>query len=346
MNLRPLPSNLCRSAGCTLTGALSVTTHVCDAITVVHGPQGCTHHNFSLLHATSLDNDRVSLPPLVSTGLSETDVIFGGEGALDRTLDEVIARDPGAIFVLSTCIADTIGDDVGMVCGTKAGIPVIVVPTAGFLGGSFQTGVNNALIALAGMAGPVEGNGRVNIIGEKNLEYEVDENFAEVSRLLALLGLSVNIRFVRDLATDRIASLAAARLNVLRDPSLIPVGEFLQERFGTPYIPAYPVGLSGTVGFLESVAGACGIDCHRAVREERALRQETLDDFADLAGAGISLSPLPPDPEGSRAAQDLVQALGLEVRSSGRPVPVPVTPPIGITGVRRLLHRWRRALHA
>ena len=323
-----------------------MTTHVRDAITVVHGPQGCTHHNFSLLHATSLDNDRIALPPLVSTGLSETDVIFGGEGALDRTLDKVIARDPGAVFVLSTCIVDTIGDDVGMVCGTKAGIPVIVVPTAGFLGGSFQAGVNNALIALAGMARPVAENGRVNIIGEKNLEYEVDENFAEVSRLLALLGLSVNVRFVRDLATDRIASLGAARLNVLRDPSLIPVGEFLQERFGTPYIPAYPVGIPGTVGFLESVAGACDIDCQSAVEEERALRQETLDDFADLAGAGVSFAPLPPDPEGNRVAQDIAQALRLEVTDSGRPVPVPVTPPIGITGVRRLLHRWRRALHA
>ena len=346
MTLRPLPSNSCRSAGCTLTGALSVTTHVRDAITVVHGPQGCTHHNFSLLHATGLDNDRIALPPLVSTGLSETDVIFGGEGALDRTLDTVIARDPGAVFVLSTCIVDTIGDDVGSVCGTKAGVPVIVVPTAGFLGGSFQTGVNNALIALAGMAGPAEKNGRVNIIGEKNLEYEVEENFYEVSRLLALLGLSVNIRFVHDLATDRIASLGAARLNVLRDPSLIPVGEFLQERFGTPYIPAYPVGIPGTFTFLESVAGACGINCQSAVEEEHALRQETLDDFADLTGAGVSFSPLPPDPEGNRVAQDIAQALRLEVTASGCPVPVPVTPPIGITGVRRLLHRWRRALHA
>lgn len=346
MTLRPLPSNLCRFAGCTLTGALSVTTHVRDAITVVHGPQGCTHHNFSLLHATSLDNDRIALPPLVSTGLSEIDVIFGGEGALDRTLDVVIARDPGAVFVLSTCIVDTIGDDVGMICGSKAGVPVIVVPTAGFLGGSFQTGVNNALIALAGMAEPAEGNGQVNIIGEKNLEYEVEENFAEVSRLLALLGLSVNLRFVHDLATDRIASLGAARLNVLRDPSLIPVGESLKERFGTPYITMYPVGISGSVDFLESVADTCGIDPHRAVDEERGLRQETLDDFADLAGSEVSFAPLPPDPEGSRAAQDIAHAFRLDINPSGRPVPVPVTPPIGITGVRRLLHRWRRALHA
>ncbi len=346
MNLRPLPSNLCRSAGCTLTGALSVTTHVRDAITVVHGPAGCTHHNFSLLHATSLDNDRITLPPLVSTGLSEIEVIFGGEGTLDRTLDQVIAREPGAVFVLSTCIVETIGDDVGMICDTKTGIPVIVVPTAGFLGGSFQTGVNNALVSLAGMAEPAKGNGLVNIIGEKNLEYEVDENFAEVSRLLALLGLSVNIRFIHDLTTGQIASLGAARLNILRDPSLIPVGEYLKERFKTPYIPAYPVGISGTIPFLESVAGACGIDPCHAVDDERALHQEIFEDFADIAGSGISFSSSHPDPEGNRVAQDIALALRLDITPSGRPMPAPVTLPIGSAGVRRMLHRWRRVLHA
>jgi hypothetical protein len=156
----------------------------------------------------------------------------------------------------------------------------------------------------------------------------------------------VNVRFVHDITTDRIASLGAARLNVLRAPSLIPVGEALKERFGTPYIPSYPVGISGTVAFLESVAETCGTGCRRALEQERMLRQETLDDFADLAGAGVSFDPRAPDPEGSRVAQDIAQALRLDVTSSGCPVPVPVTPPVGITGVRRLLHRWRRALHA
>src|SRR5208337_5187270 len=105
------------------------------------------------------------------------------------------------------------------------------------------------------------------------------------------LGLFVNIGFVHDLATDNIASLGAARLNVLRDPSLVPVGEYLKERFGTPYIPGYPVGISGTIAFLESVAGACGIDPRHAVELEITLRQETLDDFADIAGLGVSFFP-------------------------------------------------------
>ena len=346
MNLRPLPSSLCRSAGCTLTGALSVTTHVRDATTIIHGPTGCTHHNFSLLHATSLDNDRVALPPLISTAISETEVIFGGEEALDRTLDRAIAQGPAAVFVLSTCITETIGDDVGRICSGKNGIPIVVVPTAGFLGGSFQTGVSNALIALAGMAEPAAQNGKVNIIGEKNLEYEVDENFAEVSRLLSLLGLSVNIRFVHDSTIGQIASLGRARLNVLRDPSLIPVGEYLRERFGTPYLPEFPVGISGTLSFLETMAGACGIDPRPAVEAERAFRQEILDDFADIAGTGISFSPQFTDPEGCRVMQDTADALRLDIIPSGRPVPIPLTPPVGTSGVRRMLHRWRRAIHA
>ena len=104
-----------RTEGCTITGALSVTTQVRDTVTIVHGPKGCTHHNFSLLHATGLDNDRISLPDLISTGISETDIIFGGERALERTLEMVAERDVGGIFVLSTCIIDTIGDDVAAV---------------------------------------------------------------------------------------------------------------------------------------------------------------------------------------------------------------------------------------
>jgi nitrogenase molybdenum-iron protein alpha/beta subunit len=199
MILNPLPIHTSRFGGCTLTGALSVTTHVRNTSSIVHGPKGCTHHNFSLLHATGLDNEKVNLPALVSTALSESDIVFGGESALLRTLESVAGRGPDAIFVLSTCIVDTIGDDVSAICSREYGVPVVVIPTAGFLGGTFQNGVANALCALAGVAEPCPVRDCVNIIGEKNLEYEVEENYAEVSRLLGMLGISVNIRYVHDI---------------------------------------------------------------------------------------------------------------------------------------------------
>ena len=344
LNLSPL--NSCRYGGCTLTGALSATTHIRDSISVVHGPKGCTHHNFSLLHATGSDNDQFLLPDLLSSALSETDIVFGGEASLERTIESAAKRKPDAVFVLSTCIVDTIGDDVSAVCGREYGVPVIPVPTAGFLGGTFQGGLNNALCAIACLAEPCQKNLSVNIIGEKNLEYEVEENFFEVARLLQALGIPVNIRFLRNCDMKEVRHLGAAYLNILRDDELLPTGEFLASRFGTPYFSSYPSGLSGTIRFLESVGETCGVDSTPAVEGEMALQEKALADFGDLAGEKIMFENTGATPECLDVAIEITEKLGLVIGDHGRRVPLPLSPPVGSTGIRRLLHRWRCAIHA
>lgn len=335
-----------RAEGCTLTGALSVTTQVRDAVSIIHGPRGCAHHNFSLFHTTMLDNERVTVPSLVSTALSETDIVFGGEETLARTIRSACSRDVPVVFVLSTCIAGTIGDDVDGVCSRDYPVPVVSVPTAGFLGGTFQDGVNNALIALAGLAEVAPPGPYVNIIGEKNLEYEVEENYAEVLRLLSLLDLRAGIRFVHDLTCHDIAALGAAQLNILRDPSLVPVGEHLRQRFGTPYVPSFPAGLSDTLAFISSVAAACRIDGNRPLEIERALQAEVLMEFADLGDSrGVFCGPVM-DPLSTRAAREAADALHLRVSGEPHAIPLPVHSVVGTAGVKRMLHRWRRAIHA
>jgi nitrogenase molybdenum-iron protein alpha/beta subunit len=346
MHLNTLPTLLSRSGGCTLTGALSVTTHVRDAASIIHGPKGCAHHNFSLLHATGLDNDLAIVPDLISSALTETDIVFGGEEALARTISAVCERDISTIFVLSTCIVDTIGDDVESVCARGYPVPVIPVATAGFFGGTFQDGVNNALISLASLAEPQEKDLYVNIIGEMNLEYEVEENFSEVVRLLTLLGLPVGIRFVHNIRFDEIPALSAGQLNILRDPSLVPVGEFLKGRFNTPYIPSFPSGLSDALAFIETVAGYCGINGGRAMEIEEALQAEILADFADLGESRAVFYGPVKDPVSFRAAQEAADALHIRVCNDRDAPGLPVHPVVGTAGVRRMLHRWRRQLHA
>ncbi len=346
MTSNPSPLNISRFAGCTLTGALSLTTQIKDAVTIIHGPKGCTHHNFSLLHATGLDNDRITLPDLISTGLSEIDIIYGGEGALDRSLDAAADRGVSTIFVLSTCIVDTIGDDVESVCRKDRSVPVIPVPTSGFLGGTFQNGVNNALNAIAETAQPCTKDWCVNIIGEKNLEYEVDENFCEVLRLLTALGIPVNLRFIRDCSMSDIRRLGAARLNILRDNDLSPVGEHLRQRFGTPYIPSFPVGLAGTTGFLESVAETFNLQCPDAVGAEKALQEDILSRFGDIRGISITFDPDLASSESFRIAGEIADRIDIRIDHDGCRVPLELSPPVGTTGILRMLHRWRRALHA
>jgi nitrogenase molybdenum-iron protein alpha/beta subunit len=346
MNLKTSPTLSSRFGGCTLTGALSVTTHVRDAVSIIHGPKGCAHHNFSLLHATGLDNEQALVPDLISSALAETDIVFGGEEALSRTISAACTRDVSAVFVLSTCIADTIGDDVESVCGRGYPVPVIPVSTAGFLGGTFQDGMKNALLSLVSLAEPVEKDQSVNIIGEMNLEYEVEENFSEVLRLLTLLGLPSGIRFVHDIHLDEIPSLGAAQLNILRDPSLEPVGDYLNNRFGTPYIRSFPTGLSDTLSFIETIADCCGADGCQAVGMEKALQLEIMADFADLGESRGIFCGLVTDPVSSRAAQEAADALHIRVGTDCNAPGLPVHPVVGTAGIRRMLHRWRRSLHA
>jgi hypothetical protein len=206
--------------------------------------------------------------------------------------------------------------------------------------------VNNALNAIADTAEPCKKNQCVNIIGEKNLEYEVDENYAEVTRLLAALGIPVNLRFLRDCSLADVSRLGAARLNILRDDDLCTVGERLQQRFDTPFISSYPVGLAGTISFLEAVAGVFGVNCERAVHEEKVLQEEILCEFRDISGTSITFDHQGIASDAFRVACEVAGRIAIPLDGDGCVVPLPLSSPVGTTGIRRMLHRWRRAIHA
>jgi len=348
MSSNPSPLNSSRFEGCTLTGALSVTTEVRDAVCIIHGPSGCAHHNFSLLHATLLSNDRLEVPRLLSTRLTENDIIFGGEDALEATITRALSVSPApaSVFVLSTCIVDTIGDDTAAVCAKPRGVPVVAVPTAGFLGGVFETGIRNALSAVAALALPTAGTTlTANLVGEKNLEYGVDENAAEIARLLSRLGIGVNLRFVRGITTREVERLGSAAVNILREPTLRPVGDDLKRRLGTPYIDSFPAGLAGTRRFIEEAGRICGIDPSDAVEEERAYQKELLAQFSDVAGSRICFKTPHPmleaDPGAEAVCAECVEALELIVDPDGTAIPPPYPAPVGTAGLGRMLYRWR-----
>ncbi|HOT94879.1 MAG TPA: nitrogenase component 1 [Methanoregulaceae archaeon] len=334
-----------RSDGCTLAGALSVAAAVADGLTVIHGPAGCAHHHVSLLLTTLLDRPESRMPCLLSDDLGEEEVIFGGEAALARALDEAVARSPGSIAVLSTCVAEAIGDDCRAVASRVPGtIPVVVIPVGGFFGGGFLEGERAALHAYGRLASRLFDPGRgddepvVVLVGEKNLEFEADAHADELGRLLGHLDQAVGLRFVREAPTAALGRLPGADLLVLREPALGPVADRLPVLPGTPRIDAFPVGLSATVGFLSAVGAALGLDADAACEAELDHQETVLARFAGLAGSRVRL------PAGNRWLAELAEALGLVVDPAGVPLPVPDPAPVGTAGIARLLSRWRRAL--
>jgi nitrogenase molybdenum-iron protein alpha/beta subunit len=318
---------------------------VTDGITIIHGPDGCAHHTTSLLHALQVDHDRLFSPVILSSSLTETEVIFGGEDALGKAIRNAAARNPGLICVLTSCVSAAIGDDVQAVCSSSPCPGIIVVPTGGFLGGGFSDGVEQALIALSVLGGhDREPDGSVTLIGEKNLEYEADAHYRELSRLLSLLGIRVRLRFVRNVAAAKLRQLGSGSLNIIRDPSLQEVGESMWRRFGTPYIPSFPVGFSGTLDFLEQVGTVLDIDSSQAVRTERENQERLIGNLRDLQGTTVSFSRLAPP--ALPLSEEVVQRLGLCPGEGGVSLSIPDPLPVGTAGLSRMLHRWRRVCRA
>jgi len=324
-------------------GVLSVSAFLTDAVTLVHGPDGCTHINTSLLHTTLSEHDIFRIPDIVSSGLGENEIIFGGEDALHDALTAVCSDDPSAVIVASTCVAETIGDDVAGICSQPWDCPVIHVPSSGFLGGTFTDGYNSALSCLTSLITPGKQDlNKVNIVGEKNLEFEVEDNFQEVSRILEMLGLEVNIRYVRDITVSDIKRFKDAGLTLFREDTEGVLGRHFHACTGIPSLPEFPVGLAATLAFIKDVGRLTGRDSTDAVCAEEERQASLADEFSDLAGEYMTF-----DSFGFQSAEmemfvEVAEAVGIRVSEEGTVIPVPFCMPVGTLGLQRMLRQWRR----
>ncbi|MDP3564118.1 MAG: oxidoreductase, partial [Methanoregula sp.] len=76
-------------------------------------------------------------------------------------------------------------------------------------------------------------------------------------------------------------------------------------------------------------------------------QDDTLAAFSDLAGMTASFDPAMNDPDGMLSSSEVAEALKLHMKKpSTDGVALSPGTPVGTTGVRRMLHRWRRQLHA
>ena len=335
-----------RLGGCALGGSLAVTSFIRDGITIIHSPQGCAHQMFSAYHAMAADSDTFSIPKVIVSNITNREVIFGGEEALLEALDRADAKNPALISVVTSCVPETIGDDVEGVCASHAAADKIVyVPASGFLGGSSQDGENIALISISKRVSPSEIVPRTAvIIGEKNLESEVEENYAEVCRLLSRLGISVSLRFCRNISAADIIKLGTADFFIIRDERVEEAGRTIAENFGRPYVSSFPSGLSGCVRFIREAGLACGIseaEIEDAVSAEEAYQAEQLSIFKELSGMKVSLG-FEPFAGCHAVAREAMQRLNIHETADGMEIKLPFYLPVGLSGVLKMLYLWRR----
>lgn len=276
LNCRYVNENPCNM--CMPLGGILAFKGVEQSMVLVHGSQGCS--TYMRRHIAEHYNEPIDV---ASSSLNEKGTIYGGEASLKKGLDNLIKLyNPRLIGVLTTCLAETIGEDIDRIAADYLqergleGFPLITTATSGY-GGTHTEGYFLAVKRIiAGISQKTEANGRVNVIVPNLSPADV----REIKRIMQLMRVDYTLLPDFSDTLDRpfsrpykkvpeggaritdIEGMPGARatvqLSVTVNDSISP-GKFLADNFGVPlYSLPMPMGLEGTdmfVGLLSKLSG-------------------------------------------------------------------------------------------
>ena len=300
------------NCSCSMPGVWRALSFVRGALVIFHSPRPCAHiahgMDVSSFHRLSAAGTAVRLSPvpLLTSGLGESEAIFGGEERLRACIRFAVQKyHPQAVFIANSCVSGVIGDDTQAIAAemeTELGLPVTAVSAHGFLDGEYYAGYLDAARTLVDrFMQPAERRaGTVALLGDCGGMH--GSYVKELRRLLELLDLRVTAHFPSYLALDEMQAVAEAELIVLlgrrmddeKQAQLIELAAHIKERLDVPYLAdVYAVGAAETKNFLRRV----GALCQRTAEAERTIAAEE-EGFAaavekaraDLAGHRCALA--------------------------------------------------------
>ena len=230
--------------GCATSKAACMTVLIQDGAVISHGPVGCASclHEFAFTYRVNYPLRGIERPTprrIFTTNLKEKDTVYGGNIKLANTIREVYERtQANAIFVLTTCAAGIIGDDVESVCNEaeeELGIPVVAIFCEGFRSKVWTTGFDAAYHGIARKLIQKPRARRDDMINVIN--FWGSDVFAQ---WFAPFGAKPN--YITPFSTVnglKCASEAAATVQACSTLGSY-LGAVLEQDFGVPEIPAAP----------------------------------------------------------------------------------------------------------
>ena len=232
--------------------------NVRGAVTIQHSPIGCgagqVIYNSLFRNGLAARGLPVENLHLISTNLSERDMVYGGVAKLEASIREAKRRhNPRAIFIATSCATGIIGDDVDSVAShleEELGIPIIPLHCEGFKSKHWSTGFDatqHGILRQLVRRNPKKQEDLVNVINLWGSDV--------FTPMLKELGLRVN--YVVDMATvEELQQLSEAAATVSHCYTLATyMAQALEQEFGVPEVKApQPYGLIGTDAWLRELA--------------------------------------------------------------------------------------------
>lgn len=230
----PLSSAIFPGPHCPLMGAMMAVRGIRDSVLLVVGTDECTYYTKN----TTISNTAFGGLDgrCLSVVLDQHDVTFGCREKLYDAFDQLMDEyKPRAVFVVTTCVVEVIGDDVDSMAEELEGkyhIPIMPVHTEHFKTENHLPGVRDTITACFAMMEACPKGKQVNIIGQRMGDFTTTELY----RMLSQAGVPLGMKLPSGTTVDEIRRAASARVNIVVNPIGLPLAQKMQAAFGTPYV--------------------------------------------------------------------------------------------------------------
>lgn len=270
-------SNICsRVDTCALTGAAAFFTGIKGGEVLVNGPLWC--YFYALRH---LEKSSCRLGERFHGSQPDSNaVVYGTEECLTEALEYIKTnRQPSVLLIENSCSVSLIGDDLeGIAAKAKLPFPVVGMDSGG-LNGGFAEGYSKASLRLWHYLNVPDIKRKcqdgINLLGCTPAYFNGKNDLKEIKRILTNAGYKIIAAPGAESDLETLQKVPAAQLNIVINEELgLATAQYLQERYGTPYLVAgLPYGLQGTMRWLEKIAAALPADLEN-VRQECAVASE------------------------------------------------------------------------
>jgi light-independent protochlorophyllide reductase subunit B len=241
-------------------GAMRVATAMKGLHYVLHAPQGDTYAD--LLFTMIERRDR--RPPVTYTTFQARDLGADTAYLFKDACNTAVERfQPQAIIVGASCTAELIQDDPGGLAEALGlSIPVIPLDLPSYQRKENFGADETFLQIVRHLAQPQDRTPAItcNIIGATALGFRHRDDVIEITRLLAGIGVGVNVVAPLNATPADIARMPAAHFNVLLYPETgESAARWLEKTHGQRFTKVVPIGVQATREFVAEVQAITGI---------------------------------------------------------------------------------------
>ncbi|MDP3555330.1 ferredoxin:protochlorophyllide reductase (ATP-dependent) subunit B [Methylocystis sp.] len=245
-------------------GAMRVAAAMRGLHYVLHAPQGDTYAD---LLFTMIER-RDTRPPVTYTTFQARDL-----GADTAELFKSAAREayerfsPQAMIVGASCTAELLQDDPGgLAKALDLPCPVIPLELPAYQKKENWGASETFYRLVRGLAGarrdrPLRDRKSCNILGPTALGFRCRDDVREIEKLLATLGVDVNVVAPLGASPKDLTRLGDADFNVLLYPEIgLAAAQWLERAHGQPFTRSIPIGVGATRDFIAEVARLAEVD--------------------------------------------------------------------------------------